>query len=360
MKVLHIINSLHTGGAEKLMLSTLPLLKQMGVDVDLLLLNGEETPFLLKLRQEKDINIMALGKSLYNPFNIFKLIPYLKTYEIIHVHLFPAMYYVAFAKLITRSKTTLIFTEHNTSNRRLEKAFYIPLERIVYAMYKRVVCITESVKKVLKLKIDSRDDKYKVILNGVEVSSINEVIPHSRASFGFNENEKLICMVAGFRIQKDQDTVVRSLKLLPPHYKLIFIGDGERLPQVKQLAESLNLEDRVKFLGIRTDAYSLIKMCDISVLSSHWEGFGLAAAESMACGIPTIASNVDGLAQVVSDGGLLFEKGNEIDLMNKILALEEYSYYVSIQKRCLESSKKFDVSNTVQQLQTLYRSLSNE
>lgn len=360
MKVLHIINSLHTGGAEKLMLSTLPLLKQMGVDVDLLLLNGEETPFLLKLRQEKDINIMALGKSLYNPFNIFKLIPYLKTYEIIHVHLFPAMYYVAFAKLIIRSKTTLVFTEHSTSNRRLEKAFYIPLERIVYAMYKRVVCITESVKKVLKLKIDSRDDKYKVILNGVEVSRINEVVAQSRASFGFNENEKLICMVAAFRIQKDQDTVVRSLKLLPPHYKLIFIGDGERLPQVKQLAESLNLEDRVKFLGIRTDAYSLIKMCDISVLSSHWEGFGLAAAESMACGIPTIASNVDGLAQVVSDGGLLFEKGNEIDLMNKILALEEYSYYVSIQKRCLESSKKFDVSNTVQQLQTLYRSLSNE
>lgn len=357
---MHIINSLHTGGAEKLMLSTLPLLKQMGVDVDLLLLNGEETPFLLKLRQKKDINIMSLGKSLYNPFNIFKLIPYLKTYEIIHVHLFPAMYYVAFAKLITRSKTTLIFTEHSTSNRRLEKAFYIPLERIVYAMYKRVVCITESVKKVLKLKIDSRDDKYKVILNGVEVSRINEVVAQSRASFGFNENEKLICMVAAFRIQKDQDTVVRSLKLLPPHYKLIFIGDGERLPQVKQLAESLNLEDRVKFLGIRTDAYSLIKMCDISVLSSHWEGFGLAAAESMACGIPTIASNVDGLAQVVSDGGLLFEKGNEIDLMNKILALEEYSYYVSIQKRCLESSKKFDISNTVQQLQTLYRSLSNE
>jgi len=341
------------------MLSTLPLLKEVGVDVEILLLNGEETPFLLKLRQEKGVNIMSLGGSLYNPFNIIKLIPYLKKYEIIHVHLFPAMYYVAFAKLITRNKTTLVFTEHSTSNRRLEKAFFIPLERIVYAMYKRVVCITDSVKKVLQKKIDPSEDKYEVILNGVELSSIHNVIPQSRASFGFNENEKLICMVAAFRIQKDQDTVVRSLKLLPPHYKLIFIGDGDRLPEVKELAGSLNLAHRVKFLGIRTDAYSLIKMCDVSVLSSHWEGFGLAAAESMACGIPTIASNVDGLAQVVSNGGLLFEKGNEIDLMNKILALEEHSYYVSIQKKCLESSKKFDVSNTVQQLQTLYSSLSN-
>lgn len=49
-------------------------------------------------------------------------------------------------------------------------------------------------------------------------------------------------------------------------------------------------------------------MADIAILSSHWEGFGLAAVEAMACGTPLIASNVDGLAQVVDSGGLLFEK----------------------------------------------------
>ncbi|MCH5719945.1 glycosyltransferase [Niabella hibiscisoli] len=70
-------------------------------------------------------------------------------------------------------------------------------------------------------------------------------------------------------------------------------------------------------MGQRGDVYQLIKMCDLAILSSHWEGFGLSAVEAMACGVPLIASNVSGLSQVVADGGLTFEKGNEKDLVKK-------------------------------------------
>lgn len=358
LKVLHIINSLHTGGAEKLIISTLPLLIQKGIQVDLLLLNGEETPFLKALEKESDICIKFLGKSFFNPLYIFRLMPYFKEYDLIHVHLFPSMYFVALAKLLSFSKTTILFTEHSTSNRRLQNRIFRPLERMIYSMYTAIVCISESVKITLQHKIGGSDDKYTVINNGIQVAQINQALAYDRPQFGFNDADKLICMVSAFRKEKDHETLIQTLEYLPKNYKLLLIGDGERLETVKQFASSLGVAKRVTFLGLRSDVYSLIKMCDIAVLSSHWEGFGLAAAEAMACGTPTIASNVNGLAQVVSGGGMLFEKGNTTELASKIVSLEDKDYYSNIQKRCIEKAKKYDLHNTVNHLLDLYKKLS--
>lgn len=327
------------------------------MQVDLLLLNGGHTPFLEELQKESTIHIHSLGQSVYNPLYIFKLIPYLKKYEIIHVHLFPAMYFVAIAKLLSFSKTKLIFTEHSTSNRRLQNPVFRPLERIIYSFYSYVICISESVKIIMQSKVGSRNNIYKVINNGIQISRIDQAPGYERADFKFNKRDKLICMVSAFRQEKDHETVIHALQVLPDYYKLLLVGAGERMDSIKDLARSQGVAERVTFFGIRSDVYSLLKMCDVAVLSSHWEGFGLAAAEAMACGIPTIASNVDGLAQVVSGAGLLFEKGNASDLATKIVALQEKDLYLKIQEKCRERAKKYDLVTTVDELQKLYISI---
>lgn len=359
MRVLHIINSLHTGGAEKLIVSTLPRLQDEGIKVDLLLLNGEKTPFLEELQQNSNINIEYLGRSFYNPIYIFKLIPYMTKYDLIHVHLFPAMYFVAIAKILSFSKTKIIFTEHSTSNRRLQNRIYFLLERFIYSIYTLVICITNEVKKTLEDKLKLQSFKFHVIENGIDISYITQAVAHDRSIFGYHDDDKLICMVAGFRREKDHDTVLRALKLLPKHYKVVFIGDGLRINEVKTLATSLNIYDRVRFLGIRTDVFSFIKMCDIAVLSSHWEGFGLAAAESMACEIPLIASRVEGLTQVVKGGGILFERGNFSDLAKKILSLEEMAFYTHVQMQGKEKARNYDISEMINELILVYSKILN-
>ena len=73
MKILQIINSLATGGAEKLILETIPLLNDEGIQTDLAVLNGDNHPFLEALKKQKCCAIFSLGtKSVYNPFLIFK------------------------------------------------------------------------------------------------------------------------------------------------------------------------------------------------------------------------------------------------------------------------------------------------
>ncbi|MGL6128692.1 glycosyltransferase, partial [Chryseobacterium artocarpi] len=154
--------------------------------------------------------------------------------------------------------------------------------------------------------------------------------------------------------QKDQDTLIKTLKELPEEYKLLLVGDGERRSILENLIKELNIKDRVTLLGVRSDVYSLLKMSDIAVLSSHWEGFGLAAAEAMACGIPVLASNVEGLAQVVENGGILFEKGNVEDLKTNILKLNDTLYYKEIVKSGIEKSQQYEIQTMVEKLLCLY------
>lgn len=121
------------------------------------------------------------------------------------------------------------------------------------------------------------------------------------------------------------------------------------------------MSDRVNFLGIRPDVYSLYKMCDFAILSSHWEGFGLVAVEAMACGIPIIASNVEGLAQIVRNAGILFEQGNAAELSQIILSYEnKEKEYQNVVHRCLQRSKKYDINKMVNLQVELYKSVTSD
>lgn len=358
MRILHVINSLNVGGAEKLLLDQLALFDEITDTTCDLLVFGELSPvFNNKIITLKKTTVINLKNNVYSLKNIIDLLPYMKNYNIIHVHLFPAQYYVVIAKLLTFSAAKLVFTEHSTSNRRLKSKFFNYLERIIYAKFSKVVCITDQVKYVLKSKINIRDEKLVVIENGIDRDQIILSDKFSRTELGYREKDVILIMIGGFRIEKDQDTIINSLLNLPLHYKLVLVGDGERRSTLENLVYKLNFSDRVKFLGVRSDVYSLLKMCDISILSSNWEGFGIAAVESMACSVPVIATDVDGLAQVVDKYGILFKVGDTEELVKSILKLENVEIYNSFVELGIERSKLFSINTNVQKLLNLYNEL---
>ena len=86
----------------------------------------------------------------------------------------------------------------------------------------------------------------------------------------------------------------------------------------------------ILFLSVREDAISILKASDIVVMSSNFEGFGLAAVEGMAAGKPVIASDVEGLSNIVEGAGLLFEPHNEKDLAAKIRLLMKINYSIKV------------------------------
>lgn len=363
MKILHIINSLATGGAEKLLLETLPKYNALGLKADLVLLNGAYTPFLKELQKHDCCEIFILGTgSPYHPKFILKLIPFFKKYDLVHVHLFPANYFAAFAKLISFSKTPLVFTEHSTSNRRFRNTWFNAVNKQVYKIFSRIICITEEVRLVVEEKTQIALKKLVVINNGVDLIKFIEAEPLSRQKIDLSlrSDDFLLIQVSSFRQAKDQGTVIRALTHLAKNVKLLLAGEGPLRTEHEDLVRDLTLTERVFFLGNRTDMPNLLKTCDAVVLSSNYEGLSLASIEGMASGKPFLASDVPGLREVVTNAGLLFPQGDHIKLAEQIEQLRiDPGFYDTVSQWGEKRASAFDINQMVEKHVTLYRSLIN-
>ncbi len=356
MKLLHITNWMGYGGAEKLLVDTLPKYKEQGIDTELLLLNDYKTPFYKALR---DIKIHSTYNSIsfYNPLHIFKIRRIIKKFDIIHVHLFPSLYWVSLASLFMKNKPIIIATEHNTNNRRRGNKIFQIIDRFIYNRFNTIIAISTSVQKLLQKHL-GQQYYIPVIANGILVNTFENATGYLKSDFGIEEKQKVIIQVSGFSPQKDQITLLKAITLLPNNVSLILVGDGPLLNNAKDIAKQLGIDKRVLFLGQREDIPQLIKMSDIYVLSSHFEGFCLAILEGMASRKPCIASNINGLKGTIGKAGLLFEKSNHIELSEKLqLLLNDEKLSKKVSEQCLKRSKKFDISIMVENHIKLYQTL---
>lgn len=358
MKILHIINSLHTGGAEKLIVDNIVFHQKNGKHMDVLSLSNTKTPFWKELEKELTGEIFGLSSgSVYNPFLVFKIIPFLRKYDILHVHLFPSLYLVALAKVLSFSKIKFVYTEHNTNNKRRDFLVFKFIDRFIYRMYDKLITIAEEVDFNLKKHLQFNVSKFVLIKNGVNLDMFYQAIPYPK-SFFFNLNDKLLIQVSSFTSQKDQSTLIKSLLFLSDNTKLLLVGEGMNRKKCEELVVELKLSDRVLFLGVRTDVPRLLKTCDIIVLSSFFEGLSLSSIEGLASGNPFIASDVPGLKQVVKGAGLLFPQGDVKILSTQInKLLNDPIHYSEISRLCLDRSKQYDISIMAQHHMELYNSL---
>ena len=365
MRILQVITSLDMGGAETLVVNLIPRLQALGNTVDLCVFNGKETPLTHRLKKESpQTKIYALGHGVYNPLYIFKLVKIMKKYDIIHTHNSSPQLFVAIASLFSRTK--IVSTEHNTSNRKRNWKWYRPIESWMYGRYKHVICISKIAEEKLReymggewlVESSNRYKSITTINNGIDVDAISEAVP-CKELLGLKENRKSILMVAGFRKQKNQDTIIRALTLLDKEkYEVWFAGIGERMEEVKQLVLSLGVSERVRFLGLRTDIPNVLRAADVIVMSSHWEGLSLSNVEGMSAHKPFIASDVNGLKEVTKGYGILFPHEDAKALAEEInrLASDE-AYYNEITERCYNRALEFDISKMVNGYNSVYETV---
>ena len=116
--------------------------------------------------------------------------------------------------------------------------------------------------------------------------------------------EKVIVHVSNFRPVKNTKQVVEIFHQLQddtPDVKLLLVGDGpERVPTERK-ARELGVFDDIRFLGKQDPIEEILSIADVFLMPSDSETFGLAALEAMACGVPTVVSNVGGLPELVED-----------------------------------------------------------
>ena len=363
MRILQVVTSLEMGGAEMLIVNMIPRLQSLGHTVDLCVFNGVETPLMQRLRRgSPQTKIYALGRGVYNPLYILKLIKIMRGYDIVHTHNSSPQLFAAVAKVLC--SVELVSTEHTTSNRKRDWKWYAPIESWMYGQYAHVACISKVAEKKLREYIggrwlDKSSDRYhriSTINNGIDVKSISEAAPDAEL-LSLKGHRKAILMVAGFREAKDQDTVVKALSLLDRNkFEVWFAGIGVRQNIVKHLADTLGIGGRVRFLGLRTDIPNVLRAADMIVMSSHWEGLSLSNIEGMSAHKPFIASKVNGLREVTEGYGILFEHGDACGLAAEIEHLSKDSqYYQQVADACYERAKQFDIDKMIMAYERMYK-----
>lgn len=347
MRVLHVITSLEIGGAQRLLADLLPL-QMSTIDVSLLVYKRVHNDF-EKTVEQAGIEIICLNEhNFYNPMVIFRMRRIFKDYDLVHAHLFPTVYWASLAARGLDVK--LVYTEHSTSNARRNKWYCLPLERFMYGSYDKIISISQQTREALTTWLGQNDGRFVVINNGVNTKKF--------ASVNVPVVPKSLIMISRFAASKDQETVIRAMQFIDKTVTLRLVGDGESRTHCEKLAVDLGVADRIQFLGARSDVPELIASSYIGIQSSNWEGFGLTAVEIMACGKPVIATNVDGLKQVVEGAGEVFNLGNASELASRVnYLLKDDCYYQSMVNRCRQRAKEYDVLIMAERYLQLYKSL---
>lgn len=356
MKILHVITSLRTGGAEKLMVDLLPRLRDLGNEVELCVFDGVQTPFYEQL-EKRGIKIhgFGVGANVYHPKHIYQLARLMKNYDIIHTHNTAPQLFTALAHICVR-KPRLITTEHNTTNRRRGK-WYLKLgDSWMYHQYEKIICISDQAQENL-VKYLGQSTRINTIYNGIDLKKFIAAVPLRI----HEDNTQIITMVSAFREQKDHKTLIRAFNTLPNDYVLQLAGDGELREEIEAYAHQLPCADRISFLGNRSDVHALLKGSDVVVLSSHYEGLSLSSLEGMASGRPFIASDVDGLHEIVNGYGILFPHEDAEALATAIKRVcENKEYAAEISKLCVQRAMQFDICVMAEKYNQVYHNCSEQ
>ncbi|SCI76523.1 Glycogen synthase [uncultured Clostridium sp.] len=311
MKVLHVLDSFNIGGAENLVTNYILETKDKQVNDAIILFKSNS--FLREKLEYERINIVDLSD--YNILiKLIKLIKFVKKekYDIVHAHLFPAFYLCAISSVFTRD-TKYIMTEHSVTNKRRNKKYFKTIEKFIYKRFDKVIACAEEVNINLRNWLDNEID-IKTVRNGVKNSPLKKY-----------KYEYDLILIGSLRSNvKGVDLLLKSLSQIRNKFKkAVIVGDGIEKENLIKLRNSLELSEKVEFLGIRSDIEYLLDKSKIFVMPSRYEGLPIALLEAMSRKKAIIASNVSCIPDILDYGecGIVIEPENIRELSKAIKEL---------------------------------------
>ncbi len=360
MKILFIIATLEGGGAQKL-LSGLALRINQKDRCEILALSAENDRFSADIRKNgtKCTFIPDTVKGITGKLKYMDAYIRNGRFDLIHAHLFPALYYGSVLKRFRYRSVPFIYTEHSTDNRRRHRNWLRPLEQWMYAPYEKIVSISEDTRSKLIKWIRVRKQKkrkFAVIHNGIPLDEYRNAKPYEREKIlpGIEKDDVLLCMTGSFTEQKNHRFMVEVMKKLPRNYKLMCLGEGVLQDEIKELVIRSDLKDRIFFMGFHKDAACFMKTSDIAVIPSKREGFGLAAVEAMACGKPVVCSDVPGLSDVVGQAGVKIKNEDTAVFAESIIKEAGRKDLDEKIDKLQKQADLFDIESTVRNYLNLY------
>lgn len=348
MRIVHCLFTLATGGAQVL---SVELMNEMSRDhdVSLIIINNKVNPGLVaQLKPAIKVYYLHRKEGNPNPWPLVRLNLLLRKLkpDVIHCHE-PKM-----AKAIWVKGPKLVQTIHD-----------VGIDQKYYPQYDALVAISDAVFR----DVHSSFPQTITIYNGIPVHLFK-----ARKSFELIPGEplRLVQLSRLMHEKKGQDILLQALHLYSAEnpeiaFTLDFLGSGDSEAYLRNLARELGLGDRVNFLGEKSRDWLYENLCSYHTLiqPSRYEGFGLTILEGFAAGLPVIASNIDGPAEIINQtpAGYLFQDGDPGDCARSITDLVS-AYLCDRLSASMESTlrvvnEKYSVQTCTQEYLEVYNRL---
>lgn len=220
-------------------------------------------------------------------------------YDVIHTHLSKATINGAIAARLAR--VPVVSTVHGMN------------KKYTYMMSTHIMTVSEAAKQYL-VNQGVPSSRVTAVYNCIPMDSF-ERLPNgdaAKASFGFEPGSVVLGTVSRAHQQKGIEIAIEAVsELRKRNYdaKYLFLGDGPHLDQFKALVESLGLSEHVRFPGFTDDIGVPLAAMDVFLFPTFREAFGISLLEAMAARVPIVASNVDGVPEVLAEGsGVLVDE----------------------------------------------------
>ena len=294
--------------------------------------------------------------------------------DIIHIHhpFLLSSAAIMYGKKLGIPKILTIHTQYE------QYAYYVsPVpERVTHEAIKMIIsnlayktdCITTpsaSMKKIIENY--GIKNRIEVIPNAIHLISFKEDDELKRTEikkkYNLKEDDKIILFVGRVASEKSIDKVIKALAIIKKRgigkEKLLIVGNGPAMDELKQLTRSLKVEEDLIFTG--TVSYEEIqhyyKMAYVFTIASTTETFGIVTIEALASGVPVVAVKAPGAADILTDGldGLLVDDDVEkiANALEKIIKEPELREKLSL--GALKTSEKYSINKISEKMLNLYR-----
>ncbi len=370
IKVIELIPSLGAGGAEHFVLDLCRCLDPARFEVLLVSFFGKErsAPMYLDLIRRQPVRSLFLNKKDgLDPSVLIKLNRLFKAErpDVVHSNLYTAVYAMPVAN--HRGVRCCVHTVHTLAEKEMPPAY----QKILARYYRRGRLIPAAISGEVRESIARRyglpEAQIPQIDNGVDLSRFHPASP-SPADKALADKTLAGKALSGPRFlcagslypHKNHRLALQAFRLVRdkiPQATLAVAGDGPLRAELEQAARELGLGAAVSFLGTVERIEEVMRGCDVFVLPSDYEGFGLVVAEAMACGLPAVATRSGGPENIIRDGldGFLVPTGDAGRLAARMLDACNPDRRPLLAARAVERARGFDLARTVSAYEQLFK-----
>lgn len=376
-QVLFLIDSLTCGGAEKSLVSLLPLLDYSKVDVDLMMVNRGGV---FERYVPKEVNIISFPAQGGIFFKICQLLFSVtlrmfpkrhgaelrwwtigqaykgleKEYDVAIAYQqgFPT-YYIAEK---VRAKVKAAWVNADITKVGYSAAFNRPY----YDMYNKVVPVSDKLCTILKNSDFVESSKLYTVLDILNVGLIRQMSLDTE-EVSLIKKSLTLCTVGRMVALKGYDLAAETARILKSKgfdFCWYFVGDGGERAYIQSLISKYNLQENVKLMGMQPNPYPYMAAADIYIQTSRFEGFGLTIAEAKILGKPVVSTNFDVVHDQLAheENGMIAEMTPE-SLAENILRLVNDN---ELRERIIANVKKEENTTYITEVEKVHKMIFSE